>query len=738
MPRSHDVADSLLALMTLDEKIGQLLQAPPSSDQTGPDVPAGSEAQVRAGQIGSFLSYWGAARTLRMQHVAVDQSRLHIPLIFAQDVIHGWRTVFPVPLASAGTFDSARVAQADSIAAYEATSQGIMWTFAPMVDIARDPRWGRIVEGAGEDPYLGAVMAEAQVRGFQGTSLASPTTLMATAKHFAAYGAAEGGRDYNTADVSERTLWNVYLPPFHAAVRAGVGSIMASFNDIGGTPAHASRWLLTDVLRDRWSFRGLVVSDWGGVEELMAHGIAPTRAEAAARAIDAGVDVEMSSDTYRTDLPSLVRSGRIPIADVDSAVLHVLRIKEALGLFRDPYRYADTTREKIALLTPEHRAAARQLAREAIVLLTNHAIGTTTALPLRSDLRSIAVIGPLATDAHSAIGPWGGAGRDSETVTPLAGIREAYPHARVTYVRGASVDSSATSDFATAERAAKSADAVILVLGETEAMSGEASVRADIGLPGVQLELAQAVVRAAHAAHRGTPVIAVLMNGRPLATPWLADSADALVESWFLGTEHGHALADVITGAYDPSGHLPVTVPRAVGQIPIHYDHTSTGRPPVDSDKYTSKYLDLPVTPLFPFGWGMSYTTFAYGTPHLSATTIPNGDSVVVSADVRNTGKRAGDDVVQLYVRDDAASVVRPVRMLRGFARVTLQPGDSRTVTFTLHPRDLALYDLGMRHVVEPGAFTVWVGGSSLATAEAHFTVTGDTLVLDQAPPRMR
>jgi beta-glucosidase len=446
----------------------------------------------------------------------------------------------------------------------------------------------------------------------------------------------------------------------------------------------------------------------------------------------------MASDLYCTDLPSLVKSGRVPEAVVDSAVLHVLRIKEALGLFRDPYRYADTAREKAALLTPEHRAAARQLAREAIVLLTNHAVSGTPALPLRSDLRSIAVIGPLATDAHSAIGPWGGAGRDSETVTPLAGVHEAYPRARVTYVRGAPVDSITTAGFAAAERAARDADAVVLVLGETEAMSGEASVRANIGLPGAQLELAQAVVRAAHAAHRSAPVIAVLMNGRPLTVPWLADSADALVESWFLGTEHGHALADVLTGAYNPSGRLPVTVPRAVGQIPIHYDHTSTGRPPADTDKYTSKYLDLPWTPLFAFGYGLSYTTFAYGTPRLSAMTVRNGDSVVVTAEVRNTGKRAGDDVVQLYVRDDAGSVVRPVRMLRGFARVTLQPGESRTLTFTLHPRDLALYDLQMRHVVEPGTFTVWVGGSSLATAEARFTVTGDTLVLDPAPPRMR
>lgn len=725
--------------MTLDEKIGQLIQAPAEWAQTGPHASAGGDEQVRAGRIGSFLSFWGVAPTLRMQRIAVEGSRLHIPLLFAADVIHGWRTVFPVPLAAAATFDSAGVAGVARIAAMEATAQGIMWTFAPMVDIARDPRWGRIVEGAGEDPHLGSVMAAAQVRGFQGDDLAAPNTLMATAKHFAAYGAAEGGRDYNVADVSERTMWEVYLPPFEAAVHAGVGSVMASFNEIDGTPAHASVWLLTDVLRRRWGFKGVVVSDWAGVEELMAHGIAATRSDAAVRAVRAGVDVEMAGNLYMTELPAAIRSGRVPEAAVDSAVLRVLRAKVALGLFEDPYRYADTVRERRDLLTPEHRAAARALAREAIVLLTNHTlVNGPPALPLRRDLRTVAVIGPLVDDARSALGPWQGAGRPEDVVTPLAALRAALPHARILYSRGTPADTVRTDGIAEAERMARTADAVIMVLGEREEMSGEAASRASIGLPGAQLQLAQSVIRAAHAADPSKVIIAVLMNGRPLAVPWLADSASALVESWYLGVEHGHALADVLFGDYNPAGRLPVSFPRTTGQVPIYYNHKSTGRPPLANEKYTSKYLDVPWTPLFPFGYGLSYTTFAYADLHLSSSTVANGDSVSVLVDVTNTGARAGDEVVQLYVRDDAASVTRPVRELKDFRRITLRPAETRSVRFVLHPEDLALYDLNMRRVVEPGTFTLWVGGSSTATAQTRFTVTGDTLVLALAPPRLQ
>jgi beta-glucosidase len=726
--------------MTLEEKLGQLAMAPAEWNQTGPATAPSGEDQVRKGRIGSFLGFWGAAATRRMQRVAVEQSRLHIPLLFGQDVIHGWRTVFPVPLAEAASFDPIAVEGAARIAAIEATGYGIHWTFAPMVDIARDPRWGRVVEGSGEDPYLGSAMAAARVRGFQGGDLSAANTMLATAKHFAAYGAAEGGRDYNTADVSERTLWEVYLPPFEAAVRAGVGSIMAAFNDIGGTPAHANQWLLTDVLRHGWGFKGIVVSDWAGVEQLGSHGIAATRSEAAARALEAGVDIEMSSDLYRTDLPAALRSKQVSPAALDSAVHRVLRTKYVLGLFEDPYRYSDTARERKVTLTAEHRAAARALARESIVLLKNDPLpGGSPALPLRKELGTIAVIGPLADDSASALGSWAGAGRKEDVVTPLAGIRKAVsPGTRVLYARGASVDTVGTTGFIEAVRLARTADAVLLVIGERADMSAEAASRASLELPGAQLELAQAVVRAARAADPSKPVVAVLLNGRPLALQWLADSVPAILETWFLGVEHGSATADVLFGDYNPSGHIPVSFPRVTGQVPIYYSHKSTGRPPAESDHFTSKYIDVPWTPLWAFGHGLSYTRFEYGNLRLSPDTLSAGDNVVVSIDVTNSGDRPGDDVVQLYLRDDAASVTRPVRSLKGFHRLTLQPGELQTVTFNLRPDDLALYDLAMRRVVEPGSFTVFVGGSSTGGVEGRFQVTGDTLQLAPAPQRPR
>jgi beta-glucosidase len=729
--------DSLLALMTLEEKIGQLTMAPAEWGQTGPQASAGGDAPVREGRIGSFLNFWGAAATLRMQRVAVEESRLHIPLLFAHDVIHGWRTIFPVPLAESASFDTVAVEAAARIAAVEAAAHGVHWTFAPMVDIARDARWGRVVEGAGEDPFVGSAMAAARVRGFQGRDLAAPNTIMATAKHFAAYGAAEAGRDYNPADVSERTLWEVYLPPFEAAVRAGAGSIMAAFNEIGGTPAHASEWLLGDVLREGWGFRGLVVSDWTGVEELLKHGIAADRAEAAARALRAGVDVEMSSTTY-TDLILQLREGSFPEAVIDSAVLRVLRTKQALGLFDDPYRYSDTTRERQVTLTARHRAAARDLARKSIVLLKNEVSGSAPTLPLRKGLRSIAVIGPLADDARSSLGSWAGTGKPEDVVTLLEGIRRGVPGARVLHARGAPVDTADTSGFGEAERLAREAEAVLLVLGEREDMSAEAASRASIELPGSQAALAQVVTRAARAADPTKPVVALLMNGRPLAIPWLADSVPAVVETWFLGVEHGHAVADVLFGDHNPSGRLPVTLPRATGQVPIYYSSKPTGRPPDPKEKYTSKYLDVHWTPQWPFGHGLSYTAFEYSELRLSADSIRPGDSLAVTVSVRNAGARPGDEVVQLYVRDDAASVTRPMRSLKGFARIGLRPGESRKVRLTIHPDDLSLYDLGMRRVVEPGGFTVFVGGSSEGGLEAHFRVVGDTLVLAPPPPRLR
>jgi beta-glucosidase len=738
---------SLIDRMTLDEKVGQLTMTPAEGSQTGPRAPAGGEQQVREGKIGSFLNFWGATQTRAMQRIAVEESRLGIPLLFAHDVIHGWRTIFPVPLAEAATFDTAGVRNAARIAAVEASAHGIHWTFAPMVDIARDPRWGRVVEGAGEDVHLGEMMAASRVRGFQGDrgwrriasgEAAAPTRILATAKHFAAYGAAEGGRDYNTGDVSERTLWDVYLPPFRTAVRERVGSVMASFNDIGGTPAHASRWLLTDVLRRRWDFDGLVVSDWSGIQELLAHGVASTPQEAAVLGIRAGVDVDMSDALYQRHLADAVRQGLVPQRLVDSAAMRVLRAKQALGLFEDPYRYSDTTRQRMATLTPAHRAAARELARKSIVLLRNERMGTTPVLPLSKNLRSLAVIGPLADDRASVLGSWSGGGRTEDAVTVLAGLRAALPQARIVHERGAPVESLGTEGFAAAVQAAREAEAVVLVLGERANMSGEASSRASIELPGAQLALAQAVVRAAREAGPAKPVVAVLMNGRPLAVQWLADSVPAVVESWLLGVEHGHALADVLFGDANPSGRLPASFPRVTGQVPIHYAHRNTGRPAASENGYTSKYLDVSWTPLWPFGHGLSYTTFRYDSLRLSAREGRASRPVTVRVNVTNSGARAGDEVVQLYLHDDAASVARPVRELKGFRRVSLQPGETRTVELVLRPLDLSLYRLDMRRVVEPGTFTLWVGGSSAATLEAKYRVIGDTLIVAAAPRRMR
>lgn len=738
--RATQVADSILRLMTLEEKVGQLNQLPGFGTQTGPRVPQGGEELVRSGRIGSFLGIFGADYTRELQRIATRESRLRIPLLFGLDVIHGFRTIFPVPLAQAASFDSARVEMSARDAAVEASAHGVTWTFAPMVDIARDPRWGRIVEGAGEDPYLGTVMAAAQVRGFQhgagGQGLGSSDALLATVKHFAGYGGAEGGRDYNTVELSERTLWETYLPPYEAGVKAGAATVMASFNDIGGTPAHSSDWLMRDVLRSRWGFGGVVISDWGGISELIPHGVAGTSGEAGVLGMRAGIDIDMSDAVYADSLAALVRSGRVPQALVDSAVRHVLMLKYALGLFSDPYRFSDAARERRYTLAPEHVAAARMAARESIVLLKN----ANKTLPLRRDLRTIALIGPLGEDSAAVLGGWAAEGKPGEAVTVAAGIRAALgPSVRIISVRGSPVDTVDTTGFAQARRAVSEADAVVLVIGERADMSGEASNRASIELPGSQRDLALAVIREARQSANGTkPVVAVLMNGRALAIPELASEAPAILETWFLGSQHGNAVADVLFGSYNPGGKLPVTFPRATGQIPIYYNHRNTGRPADSANHYTSKYLDLPWSPLFPFGYGLSYTTFAYSNLRLSSSRIRAGDPVTVSVDVKNTGDQAGDEVVQLYVRDSIASVEEPVKSLKGARRVSLQPGESRTVVFRLEPEAMSLYDRQMRRVVEPGIFRIYTGTNSNDLISTKLQVTGDTFVLARSTPRFR
>jgi beta-glucosidase len=710
--------DSLVARMTLAEKLGQLNQISGAGNPTGPG--GGERAarmdQLRRGGIGSFFNVVGADTTRALQRVAVEQSRMHIPLVFGLDVIHGFRTIFPVPLGEAASFDPALAERTARVAATEAAASGIDWTFAPMVDIARDPRWGRIVEGAGEDPYVAVQFAAARVRGFQGPKLSAHDAIAATAKHFAAYGAAEGGRDYNVAEVSERTLRDVYLPPFQGAACAGAATFMASFNEIAGVPSHANHHLLTDILRDEWKYDGMVVSDWTGVWELINHGVAADSAQAGTLALHAGVDMDMVSEIYSRSLPAMVAAKRVPMAEVDEAVRRVLRFKYRLGLFSDPYGRRDATREGTAILTAANRATAREAARRSIVLLKND----QSTLPLRKNLGSIAVIGTLAADSNVVLGNWSAVGRHEDAVPVLDGIRRAVSSSTtVTYVPGASPTSNDTSGIAAAVRGARAADVVVLVIGETGEMSAEAESRSTLALPGAQQQLADALHET------GKPIVVVLMNGRPLSIESLQQTMPAILETWFLGIEAGNGIADVLFGDANPGGKMPVTTPRVVGQVPIYYNHKHTGRPPVATEKYTSKYWDIPFTPLYPFGFGLSYTTFTIGAPRLSASTIGATDSLRVTVDVANTGARAGDEVVQLYLRDDVGSVTRPVMQLRRFQRVTLAPAERRSLTFTLGMRDLAFYDLAMRHVAEPGTFHVFVGPNARDVQSAAFTLRG-------------
>jgi beta-glucosidase len=708
--------DSLLAKMTLEEKIGQLNQlSGAGEDPADRTVRAEQEKMVEQGQIGSFLNITGAAATRKMQEIAVKKSRLHIPLIFGLDVIHGYRTTFPIPLAEGCTWDPELVEQAARVAAEEASAAGIHWTFAPMVDIARDPRWGRIAEGSGEDPYLGSVMAAARVHGFQGSDLRSPTSLLACAKHYVAYGGAEGGRDYNTVDISERTLRDVYLKPFHAAVQAGVGTLMSSFNEIGGVPGTANHHTLTDILRDEWKFRGFVVSDWNSVGELRNHGIAGDTVGCAQRGLTAGVDMDMASRAYLLALPGLVRSKAVPVKTIDLSVRRILREKFALGLFENPYRACDTVREASAFLKPESRRLARKIAGESIVLLKNDA----ALLPLHGAFRSVALIGPLGDNSQDMLGPWAGWGKAEDVVTVLEGLKTRLGTAgTIVQVRGCSIDSSSTAGFNEALTAARAADVVIMALGEHNGMSGEAGSRSFIGLPGVQEELLKAV------AATGKPVALVLMNGRPLAIPWIAENIHTIVETWFLGVEAGNAIADVLFGDVNPSGKLCATFPRSLGQIPLYYNYKSTGRPFNESDHFTSRYLDISNTPQYPFGYGLSYTTFAYSNLRVARPKVGMRDTLLVSVDLKNSGNVKGTEVVQLYLRDLVASVTRPVKELKAFKRVTLGAGETQSVTLSVPVSELGFHDESMKYVVEPGAFEVFVGGNSVDLLQQDVQVT--------------
>ncbi|MFF0739916.1 glycoside hydrolase family 3 N-terminal domain-containing protein [Streptomyces sp. NPDC004111] len=715
---------ALLRRMTVEEKFGQLQQLPWSWD-TGPGGGGTEEATraVRAGRLGSVLSIYGGKANNALQKIAVEETRLGIPLLYGFDIIHGMWTTFPVPLAQAASFDP-RVAATDAeVSAREARSHGIHWTFAPMMDVTHEPRWGRIAEGNGEDPYLTSVFAAAKVTAYQGTDkgrdLAAKDRLAACAKHFVAYGGAEGGRDYNTVTVSESQLRNHYLPPFKAALDAGCATVMASFNTINGVPAHGNAHTLTGILKDEWGFDGFVVSDWTGVQELIPHGFAADGAEAARLGLNAGVDMEMTSTHLAVNGKKLLREGRISERRLDDAVRRVLRLKYELGLFDNPY-----VDEKAVVQepTPAARRAARDTAARSMVLLKNE----KKALPLAPGTGSVAVVGPFA-DSPDLLGAWAFpfAAKTAPAVTVLAGVRAALPGAKVTYAQGVDADGKDTGGIPAAVAAAKAADVTVVVVGEASALSGEAAARSDIGLPGDQERLIAAV------AATGRPFVVVLVNGRPLTLgDWLG-SAPAVLEAWHGGTEAGNAVADVLFGKVNPGGKLPVTFPRTVGQIPLYYNHESTGRPYDPDNKYTSKYLDLPEGPQFAFGHGLSYTTFETGAPKLSRGSVParalrGGDTVEVAVTLTNTGDREGDEVVQLYVHDRFASVVQPVRKLRGFRRVTLAAGRSTTVRFSLGADDLGFWTNSEdgRFVVEEGDFDVYAGTSALATAKATLKVT--------------
>ncbi|MDX2128157.1 MAG: beta-glucosidase BglX [Chloroherpetonaceae bacterium] len=712
--------DSLLRIMTIEEKLGQLNQVNSgiSDHKKGAYLSPDLEPMIREGKVGSILNIYGVDVTRKAQEYAM-QSRLKIPILFGLDVIHGYRTTFPTPLAESSSWDMALLEESARIAAIEASAAGVHWTFAPMVDVARDPRWGRIIEGAGEDTYFGTLAAAARVKGFQGEDLSLNNTILACAKHFAAYGGAEGGRDYNTVDISERTLHETYLPPFKAAIDAGVLSFMASFNEIAGMPSSVNRKLMTEILREKWGYKGFVVSDWGSIGEVRNHGISKNDETLGILALNAGLDMDMESKIF-IKLAGAVRSGKIKMEVLDEAVRRNLYIKFKLGLFDDPFRYCNNEREKALVLSPKHREIARKVAERSIVLLKNE----NNLLPLKRDTKRIAVIGSLANAKRDMLGEWEVVGRPEDAITILDGIRaKVDSKTKVVYAEGCTVsrdEKVALSDkgFNAAIQAAKNSDVVIAVMGETADMSGEAHSRSSLDLPGVQLELLKKLVET------GKPIVLVLSNGRPISLNGEALKVPAVLETWQLGVEAGNAIANVLFGDYNPSGKLTVTVPRSAGQIPIFYNHKISGRPiePKNpTDRYKSRYIDIPSDPLYPFGYGLSYTTFAYRNLKLDKKSMKENDTLKVSIEIENTGKRNGEEIVQLYINDFEASVTRPVKELKSFRKLTLSPGEKKIVDFMITRKDLEFLSASLTPIVESGKFTVMVGRNSTDVLEESF-----------------
>ncbi|MEM9338015.1 MAG: beta-glucosidase BglX [Bacteroidota bacterium] len=722
--------DSLLARMTIDEKVGQMNLYNGFWEVTGPVPEGGSEElkyeHLKSGMVGAMLSVKGVENVRAVQKIVVEETRLGIPLLIGFDVIHGYKTLSPIPLAESASWDLEAIERSAACAAKEAAAAGINWTFAPMVDIGRDARWGRVMEGAGEDPYLGSLIARARVRGFQGDDLSDPHTIAACAKHFAGYGFSEAGKDYNTVDIGTSTLHNMVLPPFKSAVDEGVRTLMNSFNEINGIPATGDKFLQREILKGKWNFDGFVVSDWASLSEMITWGYAKDRKDAAKLAAEAGSDMDMEGYTYINALSGLVKAGKVDESILDDAVRRILRVKFELGLFDDPYRYCDEAREKEWINHPAHHGGALDMAKKSIVLLKNEG----NLLPLKKEGQKVALIGELAADDNSPLGSWRIASDDHTAVSVLEGMK-AYEGNQLTYEKGVDVfvgeakfirelpiNTTDRAGLDQAVRVAKSADVVVMVLGEHGFQSGEGRSRTDLGLPGLQQEMLEAV----YAVNKN--IVLVLNNGRPLAIEWAAARIPAIVEAWHLGTQTGHAVAQVLYGDYNPSGKLPMSFPRNVGQVPIYYNYKNTGRP-TDKSKnvFWSHYIDSDNAPLFPFGYGLSYTTFEYSNLSLSDSTAAVDGEITVSVTLKNTGAYEGREVAQLYIRDLVGSVSRPVRELKGFELVTLKPGESKEVTFTLDQEKLGFYTNQGDYIVEPGDFEVYVGGSSAAQLNALFTL---------------
>jgi beta-glucosidase len=723
--------DSVLALMTLKEKIGQMNQYNGFWDVTGPTPNEGGAAKkyehLKTGLVGSMLNVRGVEEVRKVQKIVVEETRLGIPLIIGFDVIHGYKTLSPIPLAESASWDLEAIQNSASVAAREASATGINWTFAPMVDISRDARWGRVMEGAGEDPFLGSKIAYARVKGFQGDDLSATNTVAACAKHFAAYGFGEAGKEYNTADVGLSTLYNIILPPFKATVDAGVKTFMNSFNELNGIPATGNKFLQRDILKGNWNFKGFMVSDWGSVGEMMIHGYAKDGKQAAEFGVNAGSDMDMESLMYIEHLEALVNEGKVDVKLIDDAVQRILKVKFELGLFEDPYKYCNQEREKQVIGSKENNDAVLDMAKRSIVLLKNE----NQLLPLKKEGLSIALIGPLADDKHSPLGSWRGAAPDNSAISVLEGLQK-YSGNKITHKKGVRlVDGEATfilethinttdrTGFAAAIKTAKNKDVVIMVLGEHGFQSGEGRSRTSIDLPGLQQELLEEIYKV------NKNIVLVLMNGRPLAITWADENIPAIVEGWHLGTQSGNAFAQVLYGDYNPSGKLPMTFPRSLGQIPIYYNHKNTGRPVIQAPEqvFWSHYIDESNDPLYEFGYGLSYTTFKYENLQLSKTEFSKNEEIEVSVQLTNTGDRDGEEVAQLYIRDLAGSVTRPVKELKGFEKVALKAGETKTITFTVNNKTLQFYTANNIWEVEPGDFNIWIGGSSAANLKSSFTV---------------